>query len=92
MSQPTEQGVTVSMKHLGYVIAVITILGFIYTATTKVNGWDFRISKLEQDNQVLSSEVSKVADKLSDLNDKLVSLTITLSRVEERMDARTGKK
>jgi hypothetical protein len=69
-----EPGFRVDVKSMGFVIAFVTVIGFAIAGISKVNGWDYRIDRLEQDNKVITGEISKVANKLNELNDRLVSL------------------
>lgn len=80
------------IKALGYIISVLTILGFIVNGFSSINAYAERMSKIERDYEVLSSETLKLTAKLDEINTKLVSLTVTLGRFEERLDVRTDNR
>jgi septal ring factor EnvC (AmiA/AmiB activator) len=83
-----ETGLVLSTKRLGFILSLVTLASVIFGVFSTVNGWAYRIEKIEDDYKTVSEQTSKMADKVGNLNDQLVSLTITINRLEERMDAR----
>lgn len=87
----SEPGILINGKLIGFITSLFVITGLVFSAFSAVNGFSYRIERIEQDNKVLATDITKVSDKLASLNDQLASLTITLTKVEERLNARLEK-
>lgn len=92
MSDNDSPGFMVNTKTLGFIIGFVTISGFVFTGTTFINNYGFRLDKAEQENKVMAVEIAKISDKLDNLNSQLVSLTISLNRFEDRLNSKLDKK
>lgn len=87
----SEPGILINGKLIGFITSLLVITGLVFSAFSAVNGYSYRIERIEQDNKVLATDITRVSDKLAQLNDQLASLTITLTKVEERLNARLEK-
>ncbi|PCJ96831.1 MAG: hypothetical protein COA52_01070 [Hyphomicrobiales bacterium] len=56
------------------------MIGFV----TVFNGYSFRVNQMEISIAELKSESDQLSEKMENLGDKIVSLTLTLSILEER--------
>lgn len=92
MSDTQEPSVTITPKLLGFMSSIIIVSGLIFTGFSAVTGVNYRLERVEQDTKILATDISNVSARLNELNTQLVTLTITLSKVEERLNARLEKK
>ncbi len=92
MPDNAEPGFTITPRSLGFITSLLVFSGLLFTGISTVNGYQYRMERIEQDNKVLATDITTVSNKLNDLNTQLVSLTITLNKVEERLNARLEKK
>ena len=90
--QRTEGGILITPKAISAFLAMITLAGSLYAGISKVNGYTYRIDKLEGDQVQITSLIDRLDKKLDQynakfdvMNDKIVNLTITINRFEERL-------
>lgn len=81
-------GFYVTARNVGFALSLITLTTIIFGGFSTVNSYAYKIDKIEQDYKSLSLENAKITDKVGKINDQLVDLSITLSRLEERLNAR----
>lgn len=79
-----EVGFTVNNRTLSFVLGIIAILGTVTAGVSTINTYSSRITNLENKNIELLSEVSRLNEKIDDLTDKIITLTIALNRVDDR--------
>lgn len=71
-------------KVLSFVISIVTLLTLLFGMVTMWNNYTYKIDQLEIRNAELLTEVNKLNAKIDKLNEKLVSLTIALNRIDDR--------
>lgn len=84
MSNQPKSGVLVTTKTISATLAVLTLLSTLFVGATTINGYAFRIDKLEAERIELSSSIDQLNVRLDELNKQIVSLTIALNRLEDR--------
>lgn len=81
-----EQSIAINSKTISAVLGLIALMTAVFTGISTVNGYAYRIEKLEADKILLSSSMDKLTQEISSLNAKIVDLTITLNRVQDRTE------
>lgn len=81
-----EQSISINSKTISAVLGLIALMTAVFTGISTVNGYAYRIEKLEADKILLSSSMDKLTQEISSLNAKIVDLTITLNRVQDRTE------
>lgn len=84
MDNKPEGGWVVTSKTVTTTISVLSLVGILWMAVTFVNSHTFRLEKLERDNVGFTSAIDKLSSKIDDLNVKIVELTISLNRLQDR--------
>lgn len=91
-STPSAGGFLITLKSISAFLAVITLTVTLYTGVSNVNRYIYKIEKLEGDQVQLLSLIDRLDKKLDQYNakfdisnDKIIDLTITLNRLEERL-------
>lgn len=88
--QEPEKGFVINSKTLTTLVAILTIVGFLFVSVSKVNSWDSRISNLEQ-YRIESAENSKeLLNELKMTNGNINNLRIDLEKT--RVLVETNKK
>ena len=88
--QEPEKGFAINSKTLTTLVAILTIVGFLFVSVSKVNSWDSRISNLEQ-YRIESAENSKeLLNELKMTNGNINNLRIDLEKT--RVLVETNKK
>jgi hypothetical protein len=87
-----EPGFLFNTKNLSFTLSVITLCGAIFGGFSKVNEYAYKIERIESDYRSLSEDSAKLTEKITSINGQLVELTVTLGRLEERVEVRIGNK
>lgn len=85
---PKPTGFLVTPKVISTLVGIVTLLGVTFGASSVVNGYAFRLDKLESDNVELSSSIGQLTNKIDELNIKIVELTFALNNVKDRAELR----
>jgi hypothetical protein len=88
LADEPNEGLFLSTKRLSFILSLVTMSSVIFGGFSTVTGYVYRVQKIESDLTVVFAQTSKMVDKVGTLNDQLVSLTITVNRIEERQDMR----
>jgi cell division protein FtsB len=78
------QGFVINQKTLSFLLAFFTLISIVIGGVTVFNNYTFRIDQLEKQNTQLLAEVASLNKKIDLLSDKIVNLTISLNRVEDK--------
>lgn len=81
---PDTPSLVITSKTIPTLIGIITLGTLVFTGISIVNSYAYRLDRLEADKIELSSSIDKLADQISTLNDKIVDLTISLNRVQDK--------
>lgn len=76
--------ITISQRTVSFLIGLITLASLLIGFVTVFNGYSFRVNQMEISIAELKSESDQLSEKMENLGDKIVSLTLTLSILEER--------
>lgn len=87
MSTDIEKGITLTPKTLSALLGTIALAVALYNGVSTVNGYSFRLEKLEAERVQFISSIEKLNTKLDETNSKIFDLTIALNRVEEHLNA-----
>ena len=77
-------GIMINQKTVSFIIGFITLMTLLGSGVTVVNNYSFRVEQLEKQNALLTTEVGSLNRKITVLSDKIVDLTISLNRVDDR--------
>jgi len=87
-----EGGIFVTSKTVSAILGVIALITVTFSSISTVNSYAYKVDSLETKYvQVLSSmdllnkKLDKYNEKLDTSNEKTVSLTISITRLEERL-------
>jgi cell division protein FtsB len=88
MTTEDVQGFVINQKTLSFLLALLTLISIVIGGVTVFNNYTFRIDQLEKQNTQLLAEVTNLNKKIDLLSEKIINLTISLNRVEDRSAAK----
>ena len=84
MTSEDIEGFVINQKTLSFILAFLTLVSVIIGGVTVFNNYTFRIDSLEKQNTQLLAEVKSLNNKIDILSEKIIILTISLNRVDDR--------
>jgi len=84
MTSEDIEGFVINQKTLSFILAFLTLVSVIIGGVTVFNNYTFRIDSLEKQNTQLLAEVKSLNNKIDILSEKIITLTISLNRVDDR--------
>jgi len=77
-------GIVLNQRTISFIIGLITLFSLLFVGVSAWNDYTYRIDSLEQRNISLLNEITALNQRLVQLSDSIVELTITLNRVDDR--------
>lgn len=89
MSLPeNEKGFSKLAKTLSVILPLVTLTSIIFGTVSTITNEFNKIDRIEQDYKTVNDQLSKLSDKIADINTQMVEMKITAARIEERTTAK----
>lgn len=79
-----EKGHSVIGKALGIILPLITLTSIVFGIVSTVTAEFNKVDRIEKDYSEVGDQLSKMNDKIADINKQIVEMKITTARIEER--------